>query len=801
MTTVASQKPEIQTPDPLTAELVRLQQENHHLRLINQFAIELHDLSNPDEVLDYAAKQVVAGLGFVDCAIFIFDAKTQLLKRKAGSGTRDLPVHLGVAELSLEQGLVGYAARQKQSVLVNDTRQDPYYVPDYFPSLSELVVPILDQGELLGVIDCEHSQLGFFQSAHQLVLEKVASILASKLRKAQMLQRLEQSVSQLEYAERLQKALYQIAAFSSFADEFSGFYQRLHQIVNSLIYAPNFYIALYDDATELLHFPYFADTEDDEIDPNQAFGKDVLEHSLTGYVFRTNQALLIDKAQMLAFDRAHQIRIYGSVPECWLGVPFVGSDTIRGVVVVQSYMPHIHYSERDLELLTFVSQHISNALERVFSEKRLQHQALHDALTGLPNRSLLLDRIEQAFKRMQRFPANQLAVMYLDLDRFKAVNDSLGHPVGDAFLVEVGRLLKNCMRQSDTLARLGGDEFAVVLEDIGSVQDVTEVAQRICDSLQQPILVAGHLLQSSCSIGIALTNAREGLTGADELIRRADIAMYQAKQDGRGLFRLYQEHMGRQDSEEFQLDQDIKAALTQQQFQLHYQPIFALGSPRLLGFEALIRWPHPQKGWIAPDQFIPFAEQHGLISRIDRYVLQQAVAQLVAWQAHWPEHCYISVNVSGLAFSEANFATQLLELIADAGIKPAWLAIEITERALIENIAQARTALKELRLAGVKVLLDDFGTGYSSLSYLNEFKLDVLKIDRSFIASMKPKIQDNPVINTVIALAKTLDLLVVAEGIENQCQCELLKSLGCDAGQGYWFSRPVPAADAVCWLS
>lgn len=284
MTTVITSQPQTDI-SVLHAQLQQLQQENARLSLINQFAIDLHELTGADDILNYAAKHVVAGLGFVDCAIFILAADGETLVRKAGTGTRDLPSHLGISELTVGHGLVGYAASIKQSVLVSDTRDDPHYMADLVPSLSELVVPILDGDELLGVLDCEHSQINYFSVEHQQILEVVASILASKLRKSQMLDTLESSVSKLEYAERLQKALYEIASFSYFANDFSSFYKRLHQIVNSLIYAPNFFIALFDDETQTLQFPYFADTED-EIDPNQVYGSDVLEHSLTGHVFR-----------------------------------------------------------------------------------------------------------------------------------------------------------------------------------------------------------------------------------------------------------------------------------------------------------------------------------------------------------------------------------------------------------------------------------------------------------------------------------------------------------------------------------
>ena len=276
--------------------------------------------------------------------------------------------------------------------------------------------------------------------------------------------------------------------------------------------------------------------------------------------------------------------------------------------------------------------------------------------------------------------------------------------------------------------------------------------------------------------------------------------MYQAKQDGRGIWRLFCQEMDLETTKNYQLEQEVKIALQQQQFVLHFQPIIDLSTENTAGFEALIRWQHPQRGFIAPNDFIPLAEELGLMNHIDFYVVRSAVEQIKLWRLNYAAEFYVSVNISGRSFSEIDFADKVLELLSLYEVPARYLAIEITERALIDKIGQAKISINCLRDAGVKVLLDDFGTGYSSLSYLHEFQLDVLKIDRTFIAGIRPRIQENPVVNTIITLAKTLQLRVIAEGVETSLQRKLLTDLGCDGGQGYWFAKPMPAKEAVEWL-
>ena len=778
----------------LNTSLLALQQRNEQLQhqvqvlhLLHQLALQLTELSTPSACFELTAELLALELGFEQCFIVAVDEESRQLQLVAQAGE----------QLRSDDPLTRFSPFLHDIV----TEHRPIWVHEIGQDLGDaLLMPVQEYGRLHAVLCCAHHSRGTYQESHQQILQHVATMLGHSLGKIQDMEQLASTVNKLAYAEQLQKALYNIASLSFDETDPREFYHQIHQNVATLVYAENFFIALYDELHEILNFPYFADQTDHK-DPSEFYPKEVLNNSLTGYVFRTKQPLLIHRHELAEFHRSYQTQAFGSQPECWLGVPFDSGDGVRGVVVIQSYDHARRYGESERELLTFVSQHISAALGRAFAHQRLRHQALHDALTFLPNRTLLLDRLEHALVRYRRYPTQTVAVMYLDLDRFKLVNDTLGHQVGDDFLVAVAQALRTCLRQNDTLARLGGDEFAILLQDVVTLADVEEVANRIHEKLEPPVRVGIHQLQTSASIGIAMSSSSEVDTlTADEIIRRADIAMYQAKQDGRGISRVFCEEMDLAATRFYQLELEIKQALQQGQFELHYQPVVELHTDTTLGFEALIRWKHPNRGWIAPSDFVNAVEDLGLAPEVDRYVVAEAISQIQRWRQDHAIPFYISVNISAHSICRNDFALEVLHQLYQAELPAEYLAIELTESALIDNIEQARGTIDQLRDAGILVFLDDFGTGYSSLSYLHQFKLDVLKIDRSFIANMQLHAQDNPVVNAIIALARTLQLKVVAEGIESSMQRQLLHQLGCQAGQGFWFAKPLPARDAVQWL-
>ena len=428
--------------------------------------------------------------------------------------------------------------------------------------------------------------------------------------------------------------------------------------------------------------------------------------------------------------------------------------------------------------------------ERKRIEAQLRHDALHDPLTHLPNRACLMERVSQAVWRSQQQPDYQFAVLFLDLDRFKVVNDSLGHYLGDQLLKAIARRLERCIVAPDMVARIGGDEFVVLLENLPSVEVATQTAERLCQVLKPPILLNRHEIFITVSIGIAIGGKHNPYDRSDYLLRDADTAMYCAKSRGRSRYEVFDPSMHAQALLQLQLESDLRRAIERQEFVAYYQPIFCLHSLTICGFEALIRWNHPHHGFISPVQFIPLAEETGLVVALDRWILREACTQLHHWQRELELPLTMSVNLSGRQFSQPNLIEEIDDILLETGVSAESLKLEITESVLIENSTLAKSLLEQLQSRGIQVSLDDFGTGYSSLSYLHHFPIHTLKIDRSFVNSLDQGLGNSEIVKTIISLGHNLDLAIVAEGIEQVEQLEHLKSLGCQYGQGYWFSPP-----------
>lgn len=436
----------------------------------------------------------------------------------------------------------------------------------------------------------------------------------------------------------------------------------------------------------------------------------------------------------------------------------------------------------------------TDTTERKLAEEQLLHDALHDALTGLPNRSLFLDRLSHRLRQSRRGPERPFAVLFLDLDRFKLVNDSLGHAAGDELLVRAARRLEGAVRPGDTVARLGGDEFAVLLEEVPDPHDAVHVAERIQASLQAPLSIGGQQIVTTVSIGIALSAT--GYERAEDILRDADTAMYRAKSQGRARHEVFDSAMHARAVALLELETDLRQALEREEFEAHYMPVVSLETGRVTGFEALVRWRHPRRGRVPPTEFIGAAEDAGLTIAIDRWVLRQACRQAKAWHERFPEaagRLVVSVNLSGRQFRQPDLLEAVGQALAEAGLEGPNLAVEITENVLIESTGQALHILGRLRRMGVQIYLDDFGTGYSSLSYLQRFPIDVVKIDRSFVARMEPRREGHEIVRAIVTLAHNLGLRVVAEGIETADQLAELRTLRCGFGQGALFSLPVPA--------
>jgi len=429
--------------------------------------------------------------------------------------------------------------------------------------------------------------------------------------------------------------------------------------------------------------------------------------------------------------------------------------------------------------------------ERKAFEEQLYKQAFYDSLTSLPNRVLFMERLNHAIERRKRRGHYKYALIMFDLDRFKRVNDSLGHSVGDELLIQMASRFNKCIRSVDTVARLGGDEFAILLEEFDNVKDVIKVARRIRNQSGKPAYIDNNEVHVGASIGIVLNV--DSYTNAEDILRDADIAMYRAKESGKGCFKVFNKKMHEEALESVVIENNLRNAINENELTLHYQPIFKTGTEEMEGFEALVRWIHPSKGLIPPGKFIPQAEETGLIIPLGRWVISEACKQLKAWREIIPQskNLTVSVNVSSKQFMQKDFVNFVSTTLKKYKCAANQLKIELTESVLMDYAEASIEKLNELRKMGIKLIIDDFGTGYSSLSYLNRFPIDGLKIDRSFISSMNTSNEDMEIVKTVLSLAQHLGLNVVAEGVEEKKQLSVLKKLSCESVQGFYFAKPL----------
>jgi diguanylate cyclase (GGDEF)-like protein len=428
--------------------------------------------------------------------------------------------------------------------------------------------------------------------------------------------------------------------------------------------------------------------------------------------------------------------------------------------------------------------------ERV--EQQLRHDALHDRLTGLPNRAFFVERVRVAVERARRNPDECFGVLFLDLDNFKAVNDSFGHVAGDELLLEVARRFTGCLRSLDMLARLGGDEFALLLENIREPSDAARVAERLQASLQTPVDLGEDEAYTSVSIGVAVHNDADD--HPQNLLRSADLALYRAKEQGRGRFQVFDPRMHEEAVRRLRLETDLRRALERDQFRLHYQPVVSLDSGRIVAVEALLRWEHPERGLVAPGDFIHVAEDTGLITDIGQWVLEQACRQCQLWRREHgddaPESVWVNLSVRQLA--EGDLAHQVSQVLKALHFEPAQLTLEVTENLLVENVEASLRTLRDLNALGVRVFMDDFGSGHSSLGYLDRLAIDGIKIDRAFVGHLGSGERPLQLVRTIVGLIRGLGLTPIAEGVETEEQLRLLRDMGCAYAQGFHFSRAVP---------
>lgn len=660
----------------------------------------------------------------------------------------------------------------------------------------------------LFLVVVRHVAMALDRILHRADLERTVLLRTQEL--SRLNTELRQQVAERERAEHLQSALFQIAELSSQPGDMAELFHRLHLIVGELLVALNFYIALYDNATAEVTFPYYVD-ERVRHPPASRRG----QRGLTEYVIRQRRACLIDQEETLRLEAKGEVEPINvdNRSSSWLGIPLFDGDDVRGVLAVQSYSPVVRYSLRDQELLTFVSRHIDTALARRsaaeavqtanlrlearvqdrtreldLANAKLQHENSHDALTGLPNRSYLQQRLHAAWLEF-RSTGQELVVMFIDLDRFKLVNDSLGHHFGDQLLTQAADRLRSCMRESDMLARLGGDEFAVLAADT-PLDTAVGIAERILAAFDLPFFIDGHAVFSSCSIGVVGADNQFHQVPAD-LLRDADMAMYRVKNGGRDSFAVFNQELRREVSDQVEQEGALRNALKRTDELIPYfQPIVCVKTGKLLALEALIRWRQPDGRVMAPGYFLPALEGLRLIGRLDLYMLQCVVAILARpGNEHWPT---VHVNCSSYSITRPEFASEVLAMLARYDMPPARICLELTEGALVAEPELARQTMKQLADHGMSVVLDDFGAGFSSLSYVHQYHFSGLKIDKSFILELTTSSRSRAIVRAIVRMAESLDLTVVAEGVEDQQTLDLLREIGAGQAQGYFFAVPQP---------
>jgi diguanylate cyclase (GGDEF)-like protein len=460
-----------------------------------------------------------------------------------------------------------------------------------------------------------------------------------------------------------------------------------------------------------------------------------------------------------------------------------------------------HVNAMSISLKNSYSKLEDEVVERKRIEEKLTHDVFHDALTGLPNRTLFMDRLQHAITTSQRRAGTPFyAVLFCDIDRFKVINDSLGHLIGDQVLVMVGRKLIDCVRPGDTVARLGGDEFAILLENISDPAHAIEVADRAKRSLSTPLSIKGNDIYPSLSIGIAIDT--DWYERPEQPLRDADIAMYEAKDRGNASYEVFDAEMHANILNRMQLETDLRGAVDRKEFILYYQPIIDLKVQQLTGFEALVRWNHPTRGLIYPLEFIPLAEENGLINQIGEWILHEACRELKRLQVQYPHQppLTMSINISGKQFAQQDLVNMLSGFLAETEVDPHSIALEITESMIMENVDAAVETMNVLREMGIQIHIDDFGTGHSSLSYLHRFPINALKIDRSFISKLTADGSNKEIITSIISLANSLKVDVIAEGVEMEHQLSNIRKMECGYCQGFLLARPLAEHDIDAWM-
>jgi len=839
---------EVVSNKALVARITELEQKNDNLQARYTALFRLNELSQEcDDLTDFYPQvhRTIASLMTAEnLFIILYEQTFETLEVVYYVDEKDEKPQGIIDYQDFEGSFTNLVIESKQPLLVTPQIEkqlfENYKIKQFGARGTDwLGVPLLSNDLVIGIIAVQsYSESIRYNESDLNLLTFAAQHVVGAMVRLQDQQRLKNAVNartkelmaqirEREKSELLQESLYKISELGMDVElDINKFYSKVHNIIGKLINAQNFFIAKHENDSGMLEFVYYVDEKSKSL--VKEFQPRKFTNGYSELVLRRRKTILLTYQDMMALHLQGETHRPQEDTHSWLGVPLIYAGQLLGVMVIQSYHFETIYNQQDAELLNFVSNHISSAIkrreladferrshelleqqvklrtlaledeisQRKQAEKQLKHTAAHDSLTGLPNRSVFIDLLNHAIACAKRKADFSFAVLFLDLDRFKVVNDSLGHHAGDILLKIIARELLAIVRDKDTVARLGGDEFVILIEDLDDDDEAFDVARRITHFLDQPFTIENQLVFTGTSIGILFSDAR--YDHADLMLRDADTAMYHAKDSGKGRFEVFDASMHKKVQNALSLEADIREAIDWQEFIPYFQPIVKLDNNELKGFEALARWQSTKRGFVMPNDFISLAEKTGLIQAIDLQIIEKACKQLKSWQESLAcNELYVSCNLFSQQFFSPNLPSDINQILQRTGLSPKNLRVELTERALLENSEVVLTNMQALKQMGVKILLDDFGTGYSSLCYLHRFPIDVLKIDRSFINNVHEHNNHKAIIRTIIDLATNLKMATVGEGIENLADAELLQQMECLYGQGYYFAKPM-TADASC---
>ncbi len=787
----SSQVAQVRVEAPQTADERPTSDAQRWGRQLERIDALSRELSRSRDVLSVAeavAREIASVIDWQALRFFVVepDGKTLrpiVLRSTSPHYASERPEQL---RIRIGQGLAGHVAASREAELVADVRADKRgtHIPNTDDvDESMLLVPLVYEDEVFGVLTLTRLGCDAFDATDLRLAQIVGAQSAIAMSNARQLAELQRRGEALERRLASQRQLLTITERILLTRDRNAVFDAIADTLAEVVPHDTLTIYLVDPEHECL-VPILA--RDPYADAILAT-RPAFNEGITGDVIRQGEAEVINDA----INDPRTVHVPGTPQDDDESLIVAPVRSPTGVIgALNLYRVGRHFDDEDLDLVRLFANHVAISLENAAINERLTDAALTDPLTGLPNRRLFADRVEHALARRAR-SGTRVAVLFLDLDRFKLVNDGLGHAAGDSVLQDVGARLRGSLRSSDTVARLGGDEFGVLLEEVSGTEEAVSTARRILTALAEPLEIAGRAVSMRASIGVALDRA--GMpAGADEMLRDADTAMYRAKANGRGRAAVFEESMHAHQLARLQLDGELREAIELEQLVLFYQPVVELATGRIVEVEALLRWQHPTRGLLDPDDFIHFSEETGHIVGIGAWVTRQACRQAREWQLtrRSRRNLRVSVNASAREIVEPLFEDSVVRALADTGLSPKSLTLEITESMLLTDETAAIATLGRLRSRGIRIVIDDFGTGYSALSYLNQLPVDGLKIDRAFVAGLGVERDKTAIVRATVAFARGLGLLITAEGIETEAQLRQLLALNCDLGQGYWFATP-----------